>query len=61
MMEDKTITDSGNSTLYAITCDQIRDFCGDALRSGRLPSDKEVDSLLWEYTIREDSDQVASL
>lgn len=34
---------------YVISAEIIKDFCSDAIQSGRLPSDKEIDNLLFRY------------
>ena len=37
---------------YALTPDQIRDFCADAIASGKLPSDLQIESCVGSYSIR---------
>ncbi len=43
--------DTDNKATYMLTCNQIRDFCRDAIGSGRLPSDAEIDRCVGEYRI----------
>lgn len=38
--------DTNNSRVYGLVCDQIRDFCADAIISGRLPNDKEIEQVV---------------
>lgn len=42
---------------YAITADIIRDFCRDAIASGELPTDEQIESLIWRYIV-EDPDGI---
>lgn len=42
---------------YAITADIIRDFCRDAIASGELPTDEQIESLIWRYMV-EDPDGI---
>ena len=46
--------DTDNETEYALTCNIIRDFCKDAISSGRLPSDREIHYLVSHCAIIHD-------
>lgn len=46
--------DTDNETEYALTCNVIRDFCEDAIASGRLPSDCEIHAAVYPYVIERD-------
>lgn len=50
-------TDTGDMTEYALTGDQIRDFCQDAIDSGRVPEDWEIASAVGRYRIEDDEDE----
>jgi excisionase family DNA binding protein len=53
-----TSHDTDNTTEYALTCNIIRDFCKDAIASGRLPTDREIHSAAHSYVIEhEDADE----
>jgi len=39
--------DTHNNDKYALTCNIIRDFCADAIEGGRLPTDEEIDNVVW--------------
>lgn len=41
--------DTDNTNEYALTCNQIRDFCRDAIDSGRVPEDWEIDNAVGRY------------
>lgn len=43
--------------IYALTPDIIRDFCKDAIASGELPTDSQIESLVWRYEL-EDPDGI---
>lgn len=43
--------DTCNKATYMLTCNQIRDFCRDAIVSGRLPSDAEIDRCVGEHLV----------
>ena len=45
------MSDTNNETLYALTCNIIRDFCEDAIASGRLPSDREIHAAVYPYEL----------
>lgn len=36
---------------YALVPDQIRDFCKDAIESGELPTDEQVNRCVWAYEL----------
>lgn len=44
--------DTDNQTEYALTCNIIRDFCEDAIASGRLPTDSEIHGVVYPYVIK---------
>ena len=52
-MDDGSCIDLDDRAIYSVTYEQIRDLCDDAIKSGRLPSEREVDNVLWEFTVRE--------
>ena len=56
-----TSHDTDNTTEYALTCNIIRDFCEDAIASGKLPTDREIHSAVYSYVIEhedvDDSDE----
>ena len=43
--------DTDNQTEYALTCNIIRNFCEDAIASGRLPTDSEIHGAVYPYVI----------
>ena len=49
MMDIEPAEDTGSKKLYSITADVIRDFCYDAMRSGKYPTDEQVDDLVGKY------------
>ena len=55
------MTDTDNMTLYALTCNVIRDFCADAISCGRLPTDIEIDSLAGKYAIGKKAEEFDEL
>lgn len=52
-MDDGACIDLDDQAIYSVTYEQIHDFCDDAIKSGRLPSEREVDNVLREFTVRE--------
>ena len=40
---------------YVLTPDIIRDFCKDAIRSGVVPTDAQIDALVGEYECRKEN------
>lgn len=38
---------SPNQSMYALTPSQIRDFCEDAMRCGKYPTDGQIESAVW--------------
>ena len=54
-VEIEDVTD--NQMQYAVTCNIIRDFCSDAISSGRLPTDAEIYGCIGSYAMNEGADQ----
>ena len=52
-MDDCVCIDLDDQAIYSVTYEQIHDFCDDAIKSGRLPSEREVDNALCEFTASE--------